>query len=126
MIVYHYTTKEAFDEIMKTKQFLPSSPWTTMDSAYGTGWYFTDLDPNTCDIAVAYYCWRDTSQEALKRVEYYLKFDIDSQILKNSRGHVFMVQKWDKDLIKYLSGNRNKDCPLKPCETCEKGKKYKK
>lgn len=122
MIVYHYTTKSAHDEIMRTKQILPSSPWTTMDSAHGTGWYFTDLDPEKCDSVVAYYCWRNGT--LIDRVRYYLKFDIDSSLLKKCREHVYMVSKWDDNLIKYIGAYGNRSCPSQPCNTCEKGKKY--
>jgi len=124
MIVYHYTTEEAFNEIGRTGQFRISNPWTTMDAAYGTGWYFTDLGPDTCDVALLYHCWRNTSNDILKRVEYYLEFDIDSKILKNTREHVYMVGSWDEKSIKYIGGYKNKGCSLKPCETCDKAKKY--
>jgi len=122
MIVYHYTSKEFYDEIMRAMTLKPSSPWTTMDAAYGIGWYFTDLGPDICDMAIAYRCWQDTT--ALYRTEYYLKFDIDAKILKKCREHVYILEKWDKDLVKYLEGQKNKSCSLKPCETCEKGEKY--
>lgn len=104
MIVYHYTSKENYDNIMKTREFRPSAPWTAMDSAHGTGWYFTDLDPNTNDIIIALYCWQTMDLNVLKRVKYYLKFNIDSQILKNPRKHVYMIQKWDENLIQFLGG----------------------
>ncbi|MCK5581894.1 MAG: hypothetical protein KAJ18_11545 [Candidatus Omnitrophica bacterium] len=120
--VYHYTTKEAYDEIMRTKQLLPSSPWTTMDSAYGTGWYFTDLGPDQCDMSVAYYCWKNAN--LIDKVRYYLAFDIDDSILKSCRAHVWMINKWDESLITYVGGDKNRDCSSKPCSTCEKGKKY--
>lgn len=126
MIVYHFTTKESFDEINRTGDFKPSNPWTSMDAAYGTGWYFTSLNPDTCDMAVAYYCWRNTSNTVLQRVEYYLKFDIESKILNKTREHVYMVRNWDKKSIKYLGGDKNKNCSLKPCETCDKAKRYRK
>ncbi len=124
MIVYHYTTEMGFNEIGRTGQFRVSTPWTTMDATYGTGWYFTDLGPDTCDVAVAYHCWRNTSSSALVRITYYLKFDIEPKLLQKTREHVYMVRSWDKELIKYLGGDKNKDCPSKPCETCDKAKKY--
>ena len=124
MIVYHYTSKQSFDEIIGTNQFKPSDPWTTMDARFGEGWYFTDLGPNTCDMAIMYHCWKDTS--VLERVEYYLKFDIDNSILESHREHVFMVAlgKWNSNLIKYLAGSAMTTCPSKPCATCETGKIY--
>lgn len=123
MILYHYTTKEGYDEIQRTGTINPSNPWTTMDAAYGTGWYFTDLDPEKCDVMVIYYCWNNTSDTVLQRVEYYLKFDIDSTILKKTREHVFMVESWDRGLIKHIGSYKNRDCPKKPCNTCENAKK---
>jgi hypothetical protein len=95
-----------------------------MDAAYGTGWYFTDLGPDICDMVVAYNCWMNTTSAALERVEYYLKFDIDSRILKKTREHAYMVPTWDQELIKYLEGEKNKVCSKRPCETCEEAKKY--
>ncbi len=121
--VYHYTTKEAYDEIMRTKQLRPSTPWTTMDSAFGTGWYFTDLGPDKCDISIAHHCWKNP--DIIDRVKYYLEFDIDDSILKPCREHVYMVTTWNTNLITYIGGFQTKDCSLKPCHTCEKGKKYK-
>ena len=104
MIVYHYTTKDSYDEITRTGAFQPSGPWTAMDAAYGVGWYFTDLGPDNSDITISYYCWQDTS--LLERTEYYLKFDVDPKILRQPREHVHMVQQWDKNLIKYLGGGK--------------------
>jgi len=102
MIVYHYTTKESFDTITRTKQIIPSSPWTTMDSAYGTGWYFTELGPEYCDVCIAKMCWNNVT--VLDRVTHYLKFDINYTILKPCRTHVYMLQEWKEELIKYLGG----------------------
>lgn len=122
MIVYHYTTKSSFNDITTSGQIAPSNPWTTMDSAYGTGWYFTDLGPDTCDMALAYHCWNDAN--ILDRVQYYLQFDVDTSILKKCRQHVYILSTWDAKLIKYIGGYQNKECSEKPCSTCEKGKKY--
>ncbi len=123
MIVYHYTTKEASGEITSSGEIRPSNPWTTMDAAYGTGWYFTDLGPDTCEMAIAYRCWGNSN--VLNRVQHYLKFDIDGSILEKCRERVYMVREWNKNLIKYLGSYKNKECPSKPCYNCETGKKYK-
>lgn len=123
MIVYHFTAKESYAEILRIKNLMPSDPWTTMDAAYGSGWYFTDLTPDTCEMAVAYHCWR--TNNALERVQYYLKFDIDPSLLKKCRDYVYMLTNWNKNLINYLGGDKNKNCPKKPCGACETGKKYK-
>jgi hypothetical protein len=121
-ILYHYTTEEAFNRIVETRRFKPSTPWTRMDAAYGTGWYFTDLGPDVCDMVVAYQCWRRTSDYALQRVKRYLKFAIESSILRNPRKHVYMVEKRDERRIKLVGAGEKNDCPLKPCKTCKVGK----
>ncbi|MHB8104970.1 MAG: HYD1 signature containing ADP-ribosyltransferase family protein [Dehalococcoidales bacterium] len=124
MIVYHYTTKEGFDDIKRTGTLRRSDPWTTMDAEYGTGWYFTDLDPHKCDLMVISYCWNNTTDIVLSRVAYYFKFDINESILVRTRDHVYMVEKWDEALIKYISGEKSENCGKKPCNTCENAKKY--
>lgn len=124
MILFHYTTKASYDEIKRTGNLMKSSPWTTMDSAYGDGWYFTDLGPTTCDMAVAYHCWQNA--DLLERVQYFLKLEIHDSILKSCRDHVYMISTWNSNLIKYLDDGKNRECNLKPCHTCEKAKKYRK
>ncbi len=124
MIVYHYTSKQSFDEIIRTSSIKPSDPWTTMDATFGEGWYFTDLGPNICDMEIMYYCWRNTS--VFDRLECYMKFDIHNSILQSCRPHVYMVavDKWNADSAKYLEGGATTNCSSKPCATCEKGKMY--
>jgi len=88
MIVYHYTSEEAYNEIMRTNEFRPSFFSTALDAAYGPGWYFTDLDPNTPDSQLYYYLWRQPVPERVKR---YLEFDIDSSLLENTRIHIYRL-----------------------------------
>jgi len=116
MIVYHYTSKASFDEIMQSKEIRPSDPWTTMDAAYGQGWYFTDLLPNNCDAWTAAHCWK--SLAVFSKLEYYLKFEIPDDILINCRNHVFMVDIWD-DRIGYLEGKETPKCSKAPCMVCD-------
>jgi len=115
MILYHYTSKSAFDEIVRTGKLLPTDPWTTMDAAYGHGWYFTDLSPDKCDAWTVAYCWRSLS--VFTRVEYYLKFDIPDGLATNCRDHVYMLRNWDKR-IQYLEGKQTPKCPQAPCTVC--------
>lgn len=122
MIVYHYTSEESYNEIMKTKIFQRSNPWTTMDAAYGNGWYFTDLDPQKCNMYVSKKCWQNT--KAIYRVVYYLQWEIADQILTKCRDNVYMLNNWEEKHIKFLGGGKNTKCPKEPCETCEEGKKY--
>lgn len=116
MILYHYTSRAAFDEIMRTKKVLASDPWTTMDVAYGHGWYFTDLAPDKCDAWTVAYCWR--SLDVFNKVEFYLKFDVPDDILKHCREHVYMISLWD-DRIQYLEGKETQKCSKAPCTLCD-------
>ena len=123
MILYHYTSKTAFDEILRTNNIHPSNPWTTMDATYGQGWYFTDLPPDKCDAWTVAHCWRNIS--VFDKVEYYLKFDIPDNILKHCRDHVYMIDNWD-NRIKYLEGKVTQKCPKAPCRLCDVISKVKK
>jgi len=116
MILYHYTTKQSYDEIIRNNTIHPSNPWTTMDAAYGHGWYFTDLPPDKCDAWTVAYCWRSLS--VFEKVEYYLKFDIPDTPLKRCRDHVYMITAWD-NRIKYLEGNATPKCQKGSCLACD-------
>jgi len=87
MIVYHYTTEDAYDEIIRAKEFVPSFFSTALDAVYGKGWYFTDLRPSTSDEEL-YQIWGQPEPE---RVERYLVFDIDSTLLQSTRLHVYRL-----------------------------------
>lgn len=116
MILYHYTSKESYDEIIRTKSLQRSDPWTTMDASYGQGWYFTDLAPDKCDAWTVAYCWRSIS--VFSKVKYYLKFEIPDSILKHCRDHVYMINAWDND-IKYLEGKETPKCGKGSCLACD-------
>jgi len=87
MIVYHYTSEEAYNQIMRTKEFLPSFFSTALDAVYGEGWYFTDLPPSSSDEEL-YQLWGQPVPERVKR---YLVFDIDKSLLQNTRDHVYRL-----------------------------------
>ncbi len=116
MILYHYTSKEAYDAIMRTNELEKSDPWTTMDASYGQGWYFTDLAPDKCDAWTVAYCWRSIS--VFSKVKYYLKFDIPDSILEHCRDHVYMINAWHND-IKYLEGKETPKCGKGSCLVCD-------
>jgi hypothetical protein len=88
MIVYHYTSDEACNEIIRANEFRPSFFSTTFDAAYGEGWYFTDLPPNTRDEELYRHLW---GQHVPQRVRCYLEFDIDGGLLQNTRLHVYRL-----------------------------------
>lgn len=115
MILYHYTSTSAFDQILRTREILPSDPWTTMDFAYGRGWYFTDIPPTQCDAWTVAYCWRSLS--VFNKVESYLEFDVPDGLATRCREHVYMIGTWDKR-ITYLEGKQTPKCPKGPCLAC--------
>ena len=123
MILYHYTTKESFDEITHTNSINKSDPWTTMDASYGQGWYFTDHAPEKCDAWTVAYCWM--SLKVFSKVKYYLKLDIPDSILKHCRKHVYMITEWSDD-IKYLEGKESPKCGEGACLSCHMIAKVKK
>lgn len=88
MIYYHYTAKEGYEEISRTNQFMPSFFSRALDSAYGPGWYFTDLTPDKAD-EVLYQLW---GGHAPDRVKYYIEFDINPEWLEYCRPHVYRLQ----------------------------------
>jgi hypothetical protein len=116
MILYHYTSKTAFDQIISTGNILPTDPWTTMDKAYGNGWYFTDLAPDQCDAWTVAHCWRTVSE--FGKVQCYLKFDIPVGLAKHCREHVYMLSAWDSR-IKYIEGKATPKCGKGSCFVCE-------
>jgi hypothetical protein len=87
MIVYHYTTKGRLSSILKTRRFFPSYFSTTLDSAWGEGWYFTDLPPSRSN-RVLYELW---GQAVPGRVKCYLAFNIDPSFLEETRPHVYKL-----------------------------------
>jgi hypothetical protein len=87
MIYYHYTTKEAYDEINRTGQFIPSYFSRALDSTYGPGWYFTELTPEKTNTEL-YQLWGGAEPE---RVKYYLQFDINPEWLEYCRPHVYRL-----------------------------------
>lgn len=117
--LYHYTSESSFNAIIKSSIINPTDPWTTTDAAYGHGWYMTDLDPKTCDIAIALNCWKDKS--ALEKVEYYLQFEVDDSQYELCRKNVYIIANWDTNKIKYIKGEKIPNCHKRPCESCEKG-----
>jgi hypothetical protein len=116
MILYHYTSKAAFDQIISTGKIRPTDPWTTMDKAYGHGWYFTDLPPDKCDAWTVAHCWRTISE--FTKVQCYLKFEIPDGLAKYCREHVYMLSSWDNS-VKYIEGKETPKCGKGSCFVCE-------
>jgi hypothetical protein len=119
--LYHYTTKSNLDSILATNKIKASDPLTTMDAAYGVGYYMTDLGIDKCDIAIAFRCWK--SIKALGKIECYIKFEVEDDVLTKCRDNVYLITNWDIAKVKFIEGKEIPSCSKYPCETCETGKK---
>lgn len=120
MALYHYTTKTRHDEIMKSRKFKSSSD-TQTDSTYGIGWYFTDLDPNICDMVLMDYCWqKDTFHQ---RVKCFLKLEVVGVSAHYKREHVYFVPADIGVSFNIIDHGEVPECSLKPCYSCEKNPK---
>jgi hypothetical protein len=99
MRVYHYTSVVSINNIKASNKFYPSSFIRSDDSTYGTGWYFSDLPPDTQNDKLFRLLWGTNypDPDIKNRVTAYLVFDIDDSLLKSCRSNVF---KLDDKLIK--------------------------
>ena len=90
MKVYHYTSKENLDKIINSKLFYPSYLNPQMDTAFGEGWYFTDLDPDTTpNDDLEQQLWM--KKESIKS-KTYLAFEIDNSLLNYCRPNVYRLK----------------------------------
>ena len=90
--IYHYTTKENLLKILASKMFIASTPWGSDDSAFGPGWYFTHLTPETDDKRLAHLWLRkDLDNE---EAEAYLVYEVHESFLKfyPKRGDVYKLE----------------------------------
>lgn len=122
MILYHYTSEEnSYSIISSGGRLLPSNPWTTMDSAYGMGHYFTDLDNSNCESWLAHVCWQAT---VFERLRYFFKYNVADWLPTPCRDNVFMVTNWDSVNIKLITHGKNNFCNKRPHKDCNNYKKY--
>jgi hypothetical protein len=115
MILFHYTTKEAYTQILKTGELIQSDQSTTMDAAFGTGCYFTDRKPDQCKAWTVAYCWR--RQNVFERVEYYMEFDIPDHFLKKCNDHVYLLSNLHSQITR-TDGGKTPPCPKGVCSAC--------
>jgi len=129
MILYHYTSKDSYDGITKSKKWYPSNGFIQQDSAYGHGWYMTDIDPKKCYGWTVAYCWQRIDSDIFGKVEYYLKFEVPDWMVKKGREHVYLILEhlWTGDLnsyggtVKYLEGGKTGKCSTSvSCWICNK------
>lgn len=115
MILYHYTSKAGYDGISSTNVLMPSTD-TVMDSTYGKGHYFTDLEPPACERQIASYCWQNKYMTS--KVEYYLKLDVPDYLAKYCRQHVYLVSDGAIKNFSVLNRGQKPQCALRPCTSC--------
>lgn len=90
MIFYHYTANDTLMKILEKGKFKPSF-FKPMDTAYGEGWYFTDLHPDiTTDAFLCQQLWM-SPQPTKSRC--YLEFDIDPSLMIACRANVYLLPK---------------------------------
>jgi hypothetical protein len=121
MRLYHYTTKERHDAIIQSKQLKPSLD-AEHDAVSGEGWYFTDLEPATCEKAIMVSCWRKTT--LFQRIRYYLLFDIPRYAVRTVRDHIYLVPLDYGEGFHLVDHGENPECPDKPCSDCPQNALY--
>jgi len=90
MKVYHYTSHDSLMAIINSNDFHPSYLNPQMDTAFGEGWYFTDLSPDiTPDVDLQQALWMRSEPTKSKR---YLAFEIDDSLLQYCRPNVYRLQ----------------------------------
>lgn len=87
--VYHYTSVDSLTKIISTSSFFPSYLNPQMDTAFGEGWYFTDLPPETPDADLQQALWMRIENEKSRR---YLAFEIHPDLLEYCRPHVYRLR----------------------------------
>ena len=92
--VWHYTTESAAQLINNTKKFSPSV-FKSTDTAYGQGWYVTDLPPNTLVPDLCDFLWTSQATEAKEKTKAFVKLEIDKRYLQYCRPHVYLLRKED-------------------------------
>ena len=99
MKVYHYTSEQSLMQIITSNLFYPSYLNPQMDTAFGEGWYFTDLDPdNTPNEDLEQSLWLRAEPVKSKR---FIAFEIDKSLLQECRPHVYRLKRGvvDNDVI---------------------------
>ena len=116
MALYHYTTETRHDQILQSGKFKPATD-TQYDAAYGEGWYFTDLDPDTCEKILMHYCWQKGTLH--QRVRYYFQLEVVGGTAHRRRDHVYFVPLSPFVSFRVVEHGPIPDCPLKPCYACK-------
>lgn len=89
MRVYHYTSEDSLLKIIMSNLFHPSYLNPQMDTAFGEGWYFTDLNPDTTpneDLEQSLWMRREPTKS-----QQWISFEIHDSILQKCRPNVFRL-----------------------------------
>jgi len=90
MIVYHYTSHESLTQIITSNELHPSWLNPQMDTAFGEGWYFTDLEPHLTpceDLEMSLWMRREPVKSRT-----YLAFEIHDSVLQKCRPNVYRLR----------------------------------
>jgi hypothetical protein len=90
MEVYHYTSHESLLQIIASNDLHPSWLNPQMDTAFGEGWYFTNLEPNTTPCEdLEQSLWMKKEPIKSRR---YIKFEIHDSLLQFCRPNVYRLR----------------------------------
>ena len=128
MTLYHYTTSEHYQQIMKDWKMYPSGGFIPqVDCTYGEGWYMTDLGPNTCRAYTVAYCWGNITRDLFQKVQYSLEFEVAAGCFSLGRNHVYLVPEtqWDGNFfnrinVNYVGAQQITRCQSWECFDCTK------
>ena len=90
MKVYHYTSHESLTQIITSNELYPSWLNPQMDTAFGEGWYFTDLEPNVTpceDLEMSLWMRREPTKSRR-----YVCFEVHDSLLQKCRPHVYRLR----------------------------------
>ena len=98
MMLYHYTSRRAYEMIEKSGVVLHAPGFLerfvaklaageldkllSFNSTYGAGLYLTDLDPQKCNVTIMRHCWQNVRK--FEKVEYYIKYDVPDGVLNSA------------------------------------------
>ena len=90
MKVYHYTSHESLTQIIVSNELHPSWLNPQMDTAFGEGWYFTNLEPHITpceDLEMSLWMRREPVKSRR-----YIAFEIHDSLLQYCRPHVYRLR----------------------------------
>jgi hypothetical protein len=137
MALYHYTSKPAYDIIIRTGSIkfckdrvekffekLQAGEFDKLlqfDSNFGAGLYLTDLDPSECNLKIQTHCWQTVNAHELQKVEYYIQIDPLECVLRDCREHVYLIPRAAGQEVKFVKHGKVPPCSDGPCPSCKRG-----